>query len=261
MPQIPQRPIELPKAKVVNVTPAAKPAAAAKSARGEIVPTAFFAAYAFFQLLSSGVIVALSGVNGEFGSIEAWLSTAVNAVACCHYYQIYQARRSKEGDESLVVDVLRYSDWIVTLPLMAHELRLSVTVANQASEFYLPSWSVSVLAGFTVFFGGVWKFYCRSCRKPRTPDQIVIGTGAFAASCVCFLLVTVDLLNGLGPIESAARRWLAALTVAWYGYPVVALARRTDKVSETISDFCFAALDTFTKGGLALYAAGVIGAS
>lgn len=258
MPQVPPRPIELPNARILKVTPVAKPAPSGEKLPADMVPTAFFAAYAFFQLLASGVIVALSGVNG---SVEAWLSAAVNAVALCHYYQIYQARRSNGDDASLLVDVLRYSDWIVTLPLMAHELRLSVEVANQASQFTLPAWSVSVLAGFTIFFGGVWKFFCRSCRKPRTTDQIVIGTGAFAASCVCFLLVTVDLLSGIGPIQSSARRWLAALTAAWFGYPLVALVRRTDKVTEFASDFCFSALDTFTKGGLALYAAGVIGTS
>lgn len=200
---------------------------------------------ALYQLVATGIIAALSSV--AVGSTPCALSAAVNCIAALHYARIRDERGRDGGDEDCV-DRLRYSDWLITLPLMGLELH---SIAERADPAYSPTFYAKEFSAFVLFcvvvMGAIWRF----------ADSRYANIGR-CIKATCFLassaLMVITLLNLL----ANARRdldFLLVFTLPWGLYPVVALAEAavaSDARRPVFKDGLYAALDVWSKAGLAL---------
>lgn len=192
--------------------------------------------WAFFCMVAVGLICA---VDRNEENATAPFSVAITAVAAVHYYAIVDARtRASVDAQPGLVDRIRYSDWFVTLPIMAYEMRM----LGMDEDALLPRWPSPLLAAATIAFGGVWRF----------ADAEAGRWGAFLASCAFAGLLIIDLV--LASLEAHDGPWLLAIVGVFCLYPVIA----TVPLSIATRDAAFAFVDVFSKCGLALVSVGVL---
>jgi len=138
------------------------------------------------------------------------------------------------------------------------------------------------IAGFQVMmvmFGSVYRFFCNEARptyennvsKPPSTATVIIAYGSLIISMGFFVLIEIGLLSNLKPpweftadhtLQTDA--WaLLFLSLIWIGYPIVTIISRVaisgvpgNEYSANVSlfkDIAYGALDTTSKGGLAIY--------
>lgn len=236
-----------------------------------------------FCLAAATVVAALAAVSTDASPSESFscsLAAAVCAVATVHYFAIWNAFGAK-GLSPLqrenTVDQLRYSDWFVTLPLLALDfggMREAIAsgggpAAPEASKYVL-----ALLMAGVVLLGAVWRVWASELRGVLAKGAIGalrVGGGivGFLGSCACFVLVVYFLLHELDAsalsgeaLEDALA--LQAFVIAWIGYPVVALLQALPGLGAESDDYgaflsqakavVYALLDGFSKVGVAFYA-------
>jgi hypothetical protein len=230
------------------------------------------------------------------------LAAAVNFIAVVHYaiitlvrsqilpqkYQIWTigVGRDEENKQSrksalqasiyvqeLMVDGLRFSDWLATLVLMTLALgsdrnhilaEIKDTTTKPVSEWWLAVAQVAM-----VTCGSFWRFYTNEGRSEGCSR--VLAAFAFTLGCGIFIFICVELLRGLGPALSRTdetamdAQVIFALVLVWCGYPLtymwtfvvnwgVPLQEYSSRASLG-KDVAFGTLDVTSKGGLALYSA------
>ena len=276
-----------------------------------IVTATLFAAAVFSGL------AAITGSNHSH-SLSSALSCAVCATATVHYLAILMIRnqmlprllRSLTEDlqahtsadpvsghnvREVFVDSMRYSDWLVTLPLLGFELRMVLTRddAQGHGSPWLSSTSTVLLLVAVVVSGAIFRF-AGSELRPSLPNPaprggkhadnavhqtvgnvgFLIGVAAWIASATAFMFVVVDLWTQAGRRISASdgvaddARFVQWVLASWFIYPatsiIVVVVLITQRVytsipyPETLSlfkDVAFGIGDVFAKAILAFYVA------
>ena len=170
--------------------------------------------FVFFKLFGTGIVALLCAARAadRKASFGCALSAAVNAVACFHYWLIWQARmqifprslrqfeapignpvKDAEDDDERIrlqdffVDGWRFSDWAITLPLMTLELWLLASDANPKDEAapLFPALNgdwCAALQPVMIGLGSVYRFYLNSMNMPRNTSWYWYLLGA-----VCWL--------------------------------------------------------------------------
>ena len=197
--------------------------------------------FALYQLIATGIVSALTSVAKL--SFACSLSTAVNAVAATHYWFIRSV-----ADNEVATDMLRYSDWAVTLPFMVLELHI---LAEEADHTYEPAFFSKEFGAFTllcvVALGAIWRFDLAT----SGPRGKCIGVLSFASSCVLLAIAFANLFANLQREVGL----VMTFSVPWIGYPVVSTMQRgcvDADARRRFKNVAFSALDVWSKAGLAL---------
>ena len=223
---------------------------------------------AIATLGGTGLIAMLCGISGSYtASYSCALAAAVNLIAAYHYYAIYKIRARElergcncaEADDE--ADLIRHTDWCLTLPLMVLDLYRLSEGATGSVESWMNDNVAALLAFLMVILGVIYRF----------SDILYLEVPSFVFSCVIFGVVlhaiTSPVLgescdNRVLDLDSCQRDRYAILlfTYAWIGYPIVALlsSSRFWSNAERLSfskDAAYAFLDIVSKGGLAFYIA------
>lgn len=176
-------------------------------------------------LLGAASIAALGSSAGQDTSLG--LATAVNVVAAVHYSKMTDLY-AKGASTRLV----RYADWLITLPLLACELYVWNGVGVAASAVAMASCFLVVLFGYVA----------HTMRESRGVYAVASGF-----SVLSMLIALLSIFN-----DTAAGNYAFQTIVfsgAWLGYPFAEFL----PVSESTKDLCFNLLDVFCKGVLAMY--------
>ena len=261
-----------------------------------------------FKMAGIGVAAALMSANpwvGKYGSASCAMAAAVNLIAATVYWHVWQIRAqvwrtpayqklmstvgradaSEEEAEQMrdknlihiqetLVDGLRETDWVVTLPILSLELghqREFMHLASKGAIAAMPiakEW-VAALQALMVLCATVYRFYTNEGRTTRGLT-ILISWASFAAASGVFGVVVWAQLSGL-PASSAVSEpslksdifAMQLLTLVWIGYPAVSLVARAahigvpgDEYLASVSlfkDIAYALLDVTSKAGLAFY--------
>jgi bacteriorhodopsin len=243
------------------------------------------AVFAGLCLAGGCVLAALMGLSSQATASDSWscaLSAAVCAVATVHYIAIYRALEpikttqaevgAELGKSELRTDGYRYSDWLVTLPLLTLDLafvRDSLAASGVVSPVLSGYWLALMQAGM-VAMGAVWRFWFGEGNVGSLAGALP-GAAAFLASLALFVAVLYILIDGVVPanLSGAANEDAHALlffALVWIAYPATAglqaianlALSAPGEYSPAVSAakaVVFAGLDVAAKAGLAVYAA------
>lgn len=220
---------------------------------------------------------ALAGLAAfKNADIQCALSSAICLVAYFHYSKIYAVRaggvarlalqlhhnsatahddhndtfsfRHRMTDEALA-DAYRYSDWLVTLPLLAWDVQ---AMADREHLTFSAPAAGGLLAG-CVAFGACARFGF---------EQSLLKLMLYLASWACLVPVLVDLWS------HNPSHILVAFTAPWIAYGVVtgiAVVAAPSSVDahthwrvSVFKDVSFAALDVWSKACLAVYSTSLV---
>ena len=198
------------------------------------------------------------------------LSVAINMVAVYHYYEMLKLRVYRPSvDIELQIGSLRHGDWAVTMPLLVMKFYAIARSVGSASEIFT---SVEV-AALTAFFMVILGMFVRigldelsGFHRLDVQSQLA-GIVAWIASCICLLLLVVDIGRVITPHSDSSV--LFSMLLVWLGYPALtflsSMWRRNDKVDtlydprlSLANDVGYACLDAFAKGCFALYSASAV---
>lgn len=233
----------------------------------------FFASILFFELVASGILAFISAISSSRENMltASAFSSTVNAIASIHYARIWKIRSSETlavtPDESIQlneynVDLLRHSDWFITLPFMIYELHV-LAETNVGYETLLFSKEISAFLNYIIIIcGGIWRFTFNELRGSSTSFRFIFGICFICTAISFFILTLLNLLYHLNE-DMLHFTGIYTLTLIWTGYPLVALLQRLfvnasylRKYPYFISvfkDISYGLLDLTSKGGLAIY--------
>ena len=203
-------------------------------------------------------------------SYTCTLSTAICGVAYMHYAMMTKSKLSLMGSDADYktkykqvnrhVTLLRYSDWLMTMPLLAldilHKARnggttLSDTLANE----YIPT-LVAGLAVLMIACGGLPVLLWGEIHEyPEYDTQWLrvffwfIGLGCLAGIYTILFLTALE-------SDSTQQNEVFGFSLVWAVYPFVYLLDMTSGTmndAPEMKDVAFAILDVVSKAFLALY--------
>ena len=241
------------------------------------------------SMLLSGTVSGLAALTTMHETkLACALSTAVSFVAFYHYGKLVQLRENKDAtvalatpgkatDEALPLglklawidmqaDAVRYSDWLVTLPLLVVEMHLLVP---SPKLFGIPQATaltcLMILLGAYTRFGTDELVPIRKDQRRSLLDGFarISGAIAFLGASVCLFFVLWNLLGDLKEDEPTGG-WIYAYTLPWAAYgvvSVVAMAVRQfypEGYPESLSvfkDSSFGALDIWSKSSFGIWVA------
>ena len=275
---------------------------------------------ALFKLLGIGVAVAISGIGAATPSLRrsCALAAGVNFVASCYYFLIYKVR-SQRFDEPLapmrvelgreeaeyfreivsnsnkifaqevIVDSLRFSDWIVTLVLMVLDIGWIAEDLNPGGNGLFDGVVYAAFAQvLIVLLGAVPRFLLNDMRRNKAGEwqplqNNLLGFVCYVLALGLWVVASYDLhlrVGDAGDGPNSTYKY-ALLFVIWgqIGYPLMFLVQVVwinfwaadlkswsdksdaksfmppDQYSPLLSlckDGAYGALDVLSKGGLAL---------
>jgi bacteriorhodopsin len=208
------------------------------------------------SMLLSGIFTGLCAVVTQDGHSRAGcaLSTGVSLVAFYHYGKLVATREqsgsrvtlSKPGDVpmgqatalkigwiDMVADAVRYSDWLITLPILVVELHLLIDhgAANAIDPvwFSIP-WAVLLTCAMIVL--GAYTRFGTDELVPIRKDQRnslldgfarLSGVLAFVGASACLFFVLYNLLGNVSEDNDPTNGWIYAFSMPWIAYGVVSL--------------------------------------
>jgi len=233
------------------------------------------------SMLLSGVFTALCAITTDHDNSRAscGIATAVSLVAFYHYLKVVAVRDQtgsrvvlgKPGEDEpsvdkglvlgwqdMLVDSIRYSDWLVTLPGLVIELHL---LAPEPPWFGVP-WAAFLVA-LMVVLGAFTRFGTDELVPVRTDLKRTMADGfarlsgllSFVLAFVSLVLVLYNLLANVHA-ERVDNAWIMAFSLPWIAYGVVAIVAMVVRqfypagYPETLSlfkDVSFGALDVWSK--------------
>lgn len=240
------------------------------------VGSRFFLRTAFAFLLSSGIFSVFAALvciqkNNVSEAYVQVLSVIINWVAAYHYFEIVKARERGTGaDVELKIDALRYGDWTITMPFLTLKL---YGIINRDASTYDSIFSDPEIAAVTsvimVVLGAFVRLGLDELSGWRRMSNIskIAGVSALTLSCVCLLLLLIDLGRAAGTHPDS--QILFSLIFVWLGYPLVtflaSMWRHSDDVDtpydlrlSIVKDASFSCLDIYAKGVFALYSGSVV---
>lgn len=178
------------------------------------------------------------------------------------------------------VDLLRHSDWLITLPLLGVELTnlLYESGVNATPSALL----IAILLALVVGFGAIYRFPFKEGRLvyrkdgSATVSYRIVGLISWLIAGGLFTWVVIDLLIGANDsiskekvVQGVAidhRTAVMWFTIIWVLYPLVSLSYLIIIVLNNyiegqplsielivVKDICYAVLDVVSKAGLAVY--------
>lgn len=200
----------------------------------------------------------------------AGLSMCICVVATIAYSSMIRRRvRVPSGDDRRMIRITRYIDWLITLPLLAAELRLYLVLPLRfdMATHSPPLFLAMIFAFATVFCG--YHLPSNDSYAPAPPDDSASSLISrkyqlwLCAGCIFMLLCYACMF--LWPVESELKFQDGANDVAafcfaalWIPYPVVQYLidrGNTFDVDKNWDELCFGILDVAAKVGPAFYAA------
>jgi len=117
------------------------------------VAFAFLAAASLFALVATFTYIKAANTAATY---VAGLSAIINAVAAWHYNEIVKVRLGKpiSIESEWMIDVLRHSDWAVTMPLLV--LKLYALINNPEHDLILGSVDASALCACIMILLGAY---------------------------------------------------------------------------------------------------------
>ena len=232
-------------------------------------------------------IVAMTATTAQSGRVSCLLSCAICAVAFYHYLAIVKIRSQDAGRkqlpvpgdttsitksevaaiiswQELEVDAVRYSDWLVTLPMLIVDLHM-MTESVSSPVWFTPAYA-PILLVLMVTLGAFLRFGTDELvPMPSNGDFSVrtIGVVAFILSSGCLFAVLYNLLWELD-FAIAINTWVAAFTLPWSLYGVVVMIsivwrqvqpRGYPESLSVFKDVAFGSLDVWSKSVFALFVA------
>jgi len=259
-------------------------------------------------ILIASALLSAFGALSEFSKARQVLSCALSSTVCfvasMHYAGILSLRLGESNavfvimqDKGLTkspypkvsageaflqdenVDLLRHSDWLITLPLIGVELCNLLSDSNVTT---LPSAALTaILLALVVVFGAIYRFPFKEGRLVSQRDGSTSTTSRILAiiswlvAGALFAWVVVELLmaSTRGPdtsstTSSSTNHTTAVLwfVLVWICYPIVSLASLVVIVINNymdrqplpielvaLKDTTYAVLDVVSKAGLAVY--------
>lgn len=188
-------------------------------------------------------------------------STAICAVAFCNYAYVYQqlwtqmppdgCRLLDRTNDRLIIDIARYVDWLVTMPLLAVKVLDMAKAAGDCSIDDGQRVLVAVLAFLMIACGVVVAaFACAPASPDRKPDVHKVSAGlgfALGSGCLGLLLWVLYAAMPVGTVT------LYVFTAVWCVYPVVFVAERAPGSNQELLDCCYAVLDIMSKAVFAFF--------
>jgi hypothetical protein len=199
------------------------------------------------------------------------LSVAICAVAAMHYHEILKLRnRQSTVSVEMQVDALRHGDWVITMPLLVLKFYAVINVPFDEYDSIFPSADVAAVTSVLMIVLGAFVRLGLdelSGWQRMTRESLFVGLLAYALSCVCLVLLLVDISRAAS--KHGDRQILDSLLFVWLGYPLVAFFAsmrryRDDQATpydlnlSLIKDIAYAALDIYAKGVFATYSASVV---
>lgn len=185
---------------------------------------------------------------------EAALSAVVVGIAAYHYQQLLEELRGAHAVDSIKENMwrIRTSDWTVTLPIMAIEMRLILTTCNVVDDSYqLLTYGVPILEAAIPILGAVATEF--------GSEKMIPFAALFLLSCAafvtCLLAFVVPLMQADPSPASNVKQSLLMINFVQCGYPLVFLCVQGATYDETTSfveTLFYAVLDVATKFTLAV---------
>ena len=215
-------------------------------------------------MLGGAIIGLTTGIARS--SYDATMSAGVCGVAYVHYSMMIKVRytalrASYDTDEKpaalgplradALVSLLRYSDWFITMPLLALKiLNLARDGATQASGFlegkYIPT-TVASLAMAMILAG----YMSSALYGERGAYEARIGL--FLIGLVCLVLIYVILFFTALESDSKHTNEVFGFGLFWTTYPLVFLLDLAFELEPSTKDVAYSVLDTVSKPFLTLY--------
>lgn len=229
--------------------------------------------FALSVMASAALCLVAIVCAGETPFRSSVVALAICTIAATHYMGILRLRlKNKVGGSSTEdsVDMLRHSDWLITLPLLQFELFELARKAGRNTEVgYLSPVSAIVLQVPVVLLGALGRFYADQ-RVGATSVTGLAGLVGYVGSTAIWLLTTVNFYAVLhsdddswSSDESTVSTWCWVLISVQWGYPLVTLVQILSKahidgfcLDEThlaiLKDYAYAGLDITSKATLVL---------
>lgn len=234
----------------------------------------FFVRSCFAFLVASAVLslfAALSAMANNFSGYSSALSVAICVVAAIHYYEILKLRdRQPTVSVEMQVDALRHGDWVITMPLLVLKFYAIINVPFSAYDSIFPNADVAVIASVLMIVLGAFVRLGLdelSGWRRLTRESLFVGLLAYALSCVCLVLLLVDISRAAS--THSDRAILDSLLFVWVGYPLVAFFASMRRYSDDqntpydlnlslTKDIAYSCLDIYAKGVFAMYSASTV---
>lgn len=220
------------------------------------------------SMLMSAVVAGLGGIVSDTtdAQFSCFLAAAVSTTAFYHYMTIVALRAPREKPATPaqalfaegVIDSIRMSDWLATLPGLIIDLHI---IAGNHTKYFPVGWSVFLLL-LMVALGAFVRFGTDELAPTRRSDWLVriLGVIAFLGAVVCLVLV---LLNLLVDLDHESSGYIFAFTLPWIGYGLVALASITVRQYTATTplwlsiakDVVYGTLDVWSKAVFAMWVA------
>lgn len=224
-----------------------------------------------FATLSAATALATAGFISQVFSGEvhakqypAVLSALICGIAAYHYSEIIKVRTSAVAatpQSEFEIDVLRYSDWAITLPLLTTHLHSMVDSSDH--QLIWGSVGYSAVAAFVVIaLGAFVRLGLGDLKQIEDEEQVVrlriVAAVCFFVSCLILLVLLIDLFIIFG--NAKASFTVFSFFGIWPLYGVVASIPLfyTSKQGfaqgdATLRDVCFGLLDVYAKGFLTFH--------
>lgn len=234
----------------------------------------FLSRLAFAVQLAGALLVGLIVASGDrTDSFGLALNCVVCSVAAVHYYALLDMRSqyvestTRETNLNTIetrADAIRYSDWLITLPLLGvevvHMLHRLPSLARRDDLLSSPPLTALLLFG-TVVFGGAWRAFVET--ETRFGASILCYVLSLLLFATAVFLIYFDLSRVEGEEDSKVAVALYLFVGVWCVYPAITLPkligsfskRDTSEMEIFVKDLLFAACDVLSKAGLAYYAA------
>lgn len=254
-------------------------------------PNALIARLVLAIMIGAAAFAAMAALSyaNDKSTLSCAFSSVVCLIAAIHYAGILYIRNQGNddmGSEPMApltpeqrfaqdenVDLLRYSDWVITLPLLgfelSHTLREICTVRHP-NRPYLADSSTALLLGLVVLFGAIYRFAFFELRSSQ-PMGINrwIGLPFWLVASGLFLWVYIVLLSTASLVSSNPKaNAIYWFVFVWIVYMLVSIITsvvilcRNISVGEPLSpqwtlfkDVCYGVADVISKAALAFYVA------
>lgn len=218
---------------------------------------AFLAAAGAFAFLAALVAIKLGHVSDAYTQA---LSVVISSIAAYHYLEIAKVRMGEVSVRSeLEVDALRYTDWILTMPLLTLKFYAIIDSRQSSYDSIISPQIAAVASVLMVVLGSFVRLGLDELSGWRrlSATARIVGMCCWVFSCVCLLLLLIDI--GRAASTHKEHYLLLSFLFVWVGYPIVTFVSSVwrhldgadtpyDRRLSIVKDAAFSSLDMYAKG-------------
>lgn len=225
---------------------------------------AFLAAAGAFALLAALVAIKLGHVSDAYTQA---LSVTICSVAAYHYREIGIVRKQEVSVLSeLEADALRYTDWILTMPLLTLKFYAIIDHQMDYDSIFESPQIAAVASVLMVVLGSFVRLGLDELSGWRrlSATARIVGMCCWVFSCICLVLLLIDI--GRAAATHRDHHLLLSFLFVWVGYPIVTFVSSVwrhldepdtpyDRRLSIVKDAAFSCLDIYAKGVFAWWSA------